>query len=450
MKASRILGAFLFSSMGLLACSSTAEDTESAEGAATEGAINIKNAEVEICGKTGEGEGCSLCPEFIGTNTNDPKMENITWVHLKTKEDREACTLKDFRSDLKNRIGVLISNMSRAGMFLPTTEGQSKVRLVRISITTAKAGARGMDVQSERISGSFTAGEESGAEGSLSVFTVYMPVRLTFTFQDEAQNGVTQNFAMEGTYGMVPYFLMYSKLGINLNVGSILSKFGPGSSIGGALLTALGGKLNASFAAEKTFSFNSPRCADAINPASAGNDHYEAFDKDFLRNVLGKFCVEYAKSNEGVKCSLPGTGGPGPVAARASFFAERKLHVMEGCAPASTPMLGFNTTRWSFLAPKDWGYASGQKVYVYRRSEGRIFKREHTAKVLDVDSNKCGGRTPTAEQVCVHVLVANRWNEFYDQECGEATSLATKNTAVLAVSQDDATNTDGFIELPAN
>jgi hypothetical protein len=458
MKALRLLGAFLLSSFGLVACADTSEDTESSDGAVTEGAINVKDANVEICGKSGDNEGCDLCPEKIGTQTEDPKMRDITWVQL-SASDREACTLRKFRADLKNKLGVVISSINRVdkgGLFIPTAEGETKVRLVRISLTTAVAGARGADIQSERVSGSFTAGEDSGVEGSLSVFSVYMPIKLTFTFKDDAENGVTHNYEMQGTYGIVPYMAMHSKLAINLNVGSILSKFGPGSSIGGALLTALGGKLNASFAAEKTFSFNVPRCADASFEATKPeSNHYEAFDKDFFRNVLGPFCAEYARHHEGVKCSIGGAAG-GPAVSmdsRATFFSSRRLHPMEGCGGAAAPWNGFNTSKWSFLAPMDWGYASGQKVYLYRRSNGTIFNREHAAKVLDFDvpgeGKKCGGKAIPADQVCVHALVVNRVLEHYDDaDCTEAQGLAAKNQALFAVSQDDASNTDGFIDMP--
>jgi hypothetical protein len=457
MNLSRTLGALLVTSIGTLAACAGSEDTDTAEGAATTDSIRVMDAPVEICGKDGKDEGCDPCPEIIGdtADKDDKAKENVTYHRV---QDVQACTLKSLRSGLKDRVGALISAANRKGFFFPTGGAESRIIVKKISLQIMLAGARTADFQAKRIGGSFTMGDDGDAtslSGGLSVFTAYMPVKIGFVFEDLDNPGIFAELPMQGEYGLVPYFFMKTSMDANLNLGSILSKFGPGSAIGGSLLTALGGNANLQLSASETKMWKEPRCAEASLGATEDQGkrgHYETFDRDFYRNVLEPFCRSYKTKHPEVKC-----GNTEQPESFASFFESRKLHVAEGCTPVSQPLFGFNTSSWSFLAPKQWGYAAGQETFLYRRtSDPRTWEREHVARVMDVDRQDCGGKKPADDQVCVHVLVENRTLEHYDDEdCQEAIGRAkfkkageSATTATFAFSQDDASNTNRFIRTP--
>jgi hypothetical protein len=452
----RTLGLLLVTSLGTLAaCAGSSDDTDSAEGAATTNSINVANAPVEICGKDGKEEGCDPCPEIIGdaADKDDKSKENVTYHRV---VDTQACTLKSLRHGVRDRVGALISAanlQANGGFFFPTGGTESKIAIRRITIKTAIAGARTAVFEGKRLGGSFTMGnkddgEQSSISGGLSVFSAYMPVNIMFTFEDLENPGIFTELPMKGEYGLVPYFFMRASMDANLNLGGILSKFG-GTAIGGSLLTALGGNASLQLNASETKMWKEPRCAEASLGASEDQGkggHYATFDKDFYRNVLEPFCRVYQRSHSGVKCGQTGA----PEAFNASFFEARKLHTAEACRVVSQPLFGLNETDWAFVAPKAWGYAPGQDTFLYRRtSDAMSWEREHEARVLHVDQNACGAKKPGPEEVCVHVLVKNGMGlpeRIYDgADCTEAQGRSQKKDAVFGFSQDDASNTRGFI-----
>lgn len=401
---------------GAPACTTTEVDDDSSAAAAT-GTMNVSNAKVAICDD--EAGGCPKCDEKIGDYTL-------------TSDERESCTLKILRGGLKDRVNAVISRAGRQGLFLRTSTGDAaKYRLVRIKVLPEVGQEKNARSQYTKLSGSFTVNEGAGASGGVSVYSVSMPVRFAFEFEDTTGDTPRQEvFVMRNTYNLTPFFFMNSVLAVNLSVGAILSQFG-GGPVASSLLSALGGNASLKVDAAHQVKWTTPVCADAFDgspqdpppvaaaaPSPGGGstptparDTLRVFDNDFLLNVLVPACEQYKKDNGAdVSCSLGArqpAGSTETILERNASLLNRKILPVTGCTVLEQPALSANTYRISFVAPKAWGFESGHEAYLYEANAraSDVWQRQNEVQIIGADGEpgeRCGTATLAAEEICVH------------------------------------------------
>lgn len=416
---------------GLAGCNAPADDDPT--GADTAAVINVTDAKVSLCGQEDEERGCTPCPPL-----------KIPGDPVDAEKIADACTLKALRDPLKKRVMVLMAEAGRRGRFMRTASGETPVRLSRISVVTEIGGARNSMSQQTRLSGSFTLGEEnqsSGARGGVTVYSVYMPVRFVFEFEDKTGAVVRHEpFAMRNTYDLVPFFYMKGELAVNLNLGGILSKFGPGP-VSSALLAALGGQASLAVSAEQETTWTTPACADG-DLLSERRRELQAFDADFLENVLVPMCRQYnADNGAGLDCTMD-VVPVAPLVERFEAMTRQRVLPLEACTEIDAPWLGSNVYKVSFVAPERWGFEAGQEVFAYGRNASAtdVWKRESNVVVLGVDKQKCGARALADGEVCVHGRLGEAWFG------GACASIAQPGRRLHGVAQDNADDTDAMIQ----
>ena len=413
---------------GAPACATTTEDDDDSSSAAVSETINVTSAKVAICDD--EAGGCPKCDEKIGDYTL-------------TDDEREACTLKVLRGGIKDRVNALVSRVGRGGAFLRTSSGDvAKYRLVRIKVLPEVGQEMNARSQYTKLSGSFTINEGAGASGGVSVYSVAIPVRFAFEFEDKTGETPRQEvFVMRNTYNLTPFFYMNSVLAVNLSVGAILSQFG-GGPVASALLSALGGNASLKLDAAHQVKWTTPVCADAFDgspqdstpvpasaPAPAGaptvavpahasagapatpRDTLRVFDNDFLANVLLPACQQYKTDNGvDVRCDLGArqpTGSTQTILERNASLLNRKILPLSGCNVIDQRLLAANTYRISFVAPKSWGFASGHEAYLYEANSraSDVWQRQDEIQIIGADGDpgeRCGTATLGNEDLCVH------------------------------------------------
>lgn len=430
LRATTLLGTAALIALGCSA-SPSADDSESGASAAM---VNVNNAKVALCGQEEDDKGCLQCPPLkIPGDPVDPA------------QIADACTLRALRDPLKKRVMVLIAQAGRRGFFLRAGDSDAPVRLARISVVTEIGGARNAMSQQTRLSGSFTLGEEpnaSGVKGGVTVYSVFMPVKFIFEFEDKTGAVVRQEpFAMRNTYNLIPFFYMKGQLAVNLSLGGILSKFGKGP-VSSALLAALGGESSLAVDVEQERTWTTPACADADLEVGAKSST-QAFDADFIANVLVPMCEQYKVDNGAdVSCALE-SGATAPLTERFESLTQQRLLPLEACTRIEAPWFGADTYKVSFVAPEKWGFERGQEVFAYERNAvaADIWKRESNMTILGTDRQKCGARTLAASEVCVHATL---------QEAGfggACTKIAQPGRRLYGVAQDNADETGAKIQF---
>lgn len=395
---------------------STSEDDEGSSASAASATINVVGAKVAICDD--EAGGCPKCDEKIG----DYEL---------TADERESCTLKILRGGLKDRVNAVISRAGRQGFFLRTSGGTgAKYKLVRIKVLPEVGQEQNARSQYTKLSGSFTVNEGAGASGGVSVYSVSMPVRFAFEFEDTTGDTPRQEvFVMRNTYNLTPFFYMNSVLAVNLSVGGILSQFG-GGPVASALLSALGGNASLKVDAAHQVKWTTPVCADAFDgspqepapvpaaapasggaPPSAPRDTLRVFDNDFLANVLVPACEQYKKDNgDDVSCDLgarESTGSTQTILERNANLLNRKILPVAGCTVIEQPLLSANTYRMLFVAPKAWGFESGHEAFLYEANPraSDVWHRQDEIQIIGADGDPgeaCGSARLADGEICVH------------------------------------------------
>lgn len=423
-------------------CSAAAdEEAGSAEGAATEGeTINVSNAKVSLCGSVDDAVGCPQCPIKIGDHDLLP-------------DALEACTLKPMRTGLQKRVEVLLSNAGRQGLFLRTAAGDEAaetgaVKLLKINVIPAVGAEKNARSQYTRLSGSFTTGEEpnaSGVKGGVSVYSVNMPVVLSFDFQYKSRSGKVvrqETFPMSKTYDLTPFFYMKSELAVNLSVGSILSKFGVGPVASG-LLSALGGNASLHVDAAHEVRWTTPVCADlSATAAKTSTSVLQAFDKDFLTSVLVPLCRQYKKDNDAdVKCDLdPRVDySTATLAERMGDIAKQRVLPIQGCTAIDTSLISANTYRLRFVAPAAWGFASGAEGFLYKANANAadVWKRGADMSVMGVEGTvgqACGLAKLKEGEVCVSTQIKS--SSFGKSECSAVEKAGPRGFGIVQTSDD--------------
>jgi hypothetical protein len=407
------------------------EESDSAEGAASAaGTMNVSNAKVSLCDD--EVGGCPKCDEKIGDYTL-------------TADEREACTLKVMRGGLKDRINVLISTAGRQGLFLRTAGEESTLKLARIKVVPAVGDSQNAKSQFTKLSGSFTTGEDpnaSGVKGGVSVYSVFMPVKVIYEFEDKTGAVLRQEaFSMKNTYNLTPFFFLKAELAVNLSVGSILSKFG-GGPVASSLLSALGGNASLHVDAAHEVRWTTPVCADSSDDKGSSNKSaLKTFDNDFLKNVLVPLCLQYKKDNGAdVQCSLDPNGNfqTDTLLEKAAGLTNRRVLPVHGCTAIETPLFGTDTYMMSFVAPAAWGFDVGAEAFLYKANENAsdVWKRHADASVIGVDGKAgeaCGIAKLKAGEVCVH---AKTKTPFFAGSCTSIQGAGARGFGIVQTSND--------------
>ena len=417
----------------LAGCTAASEDVDASEGANT---VNTEDARVFLCDKSGDGEGCALCSKKIGD-------------HELSDEDREACTLKDLRGGLKDRIRFLVANAGREGVFLRSVSGDAPVRLKEIKVLPAVGpGDKAREDVYTKLGGSFTLGEDdasSGLEGGVEVHSVRMSVRFAFLFEDASSGTVVRSepFQMKNVYNLVPFFYTRANVGLNLSVGSILSSFTGAPGLVSSLLAALGGNAGIHVDARQEIKWTSPVCADTANDRSGADEtKLRVFDYDFYQNVLQPVCERYkADSDAAVSCDFTSLTGDTTTFLEQSKKAlgNRRILPVTACRP-------LDESRWlglkpvydvAFVAPARWGWAPNHEAWLYAADAraSNVWQRRDWVRVFGVDGEgTCGKHTLAGDEVCVHAELARA---LFTDECA---AVEAGGAPALAVAQSEGTD----------
>ena len=416
-------------------CSAEADDGgDSSENGVS---INVQGMKVALAGKDDD-SGFTLCDEKIGDYTL-------------TADERKACTLTAFREPLKDRINFLFGKAGREGFFLRTGLADSGIKLERIRVDQA--------VNKPRLSkftlltGSFTSSDDpkaSGAKGGVSVYSINQPVTIFFDFVDKTTGEARQEtFQLLNAYELIPFFYMKSEMAVNLNVGSILSKFAGGSlPVAGALLSVLGGSSSAHFEAQHEVKWFNPICADSYTDAtSAKVDNKEkgerAFDNDFYQNVMKPVCMTFKKDNNAnVDCWESRSFDFATLVEKNLPMTDQKVFPLTSCKVMEKPVIGDNSYDVTFIAPKAWGFDGKQKgnLYIRNDNDDLIWERDNELDVMSVDQDKCGIANPKADEVCVHVELKKAFFNgflFSSDHCGQINDANSKRIYGLSQLDDD-------------
>jgi hypothetical protein len=419
-------------------CSSSADDGgDSSENDVT---VNISGAKVALCDK--DDGGCNKCDEKIGDYTL-------------TADEREACTLTTLRGALKDRVSFLMGfaarmdpRTGRPPMFIRTGgTADNPFRLQRIKVIPDIGGELNQKSQFTKLAGSFTTSNDpnaSGVKGGVSVYSVYMPVRIAFEFVDKTGSEVhEETFVMKNAYGLVPFFYMKAEMAVNLNVGSILSKFG-GGPVGGALLSALGGEASLHVEAAHEVKWTTPVCADSSEDRSSkSKEQLRTFDNDFYANVLRPVCQMYKKDNNApIDCWDGQTFDFATMVEKNIALVEEKILPLQSCSIIDDPLFGENTYDLGFVAPKAWGFGQGQKGNLYLRNDnGSDWERDNEMTVIGTDQTKCGNVDLKDGESCVH---AKMKKAFFASRMGfgvdHCAQISAPGKRLYGVAQTDGTD----------
>jgi hypothetical protein len=230
--------------------------------------------------------------------------------------------------------------------------------------------------------------------------------------------------------------------------------------VSGALLSALGGNLNVTINAEHGFGWNEAVCADRDDRKSKNAaTTLSAFDRDFYKNVLTPACATMKKDHPNLNLNCKGWEN---VDARTQldqdgYLESRKVLALEGCDATNKGIVD-GDYRLSFVAPREWGFAQGQKAYLYRRNTrvADVWDRDTALQITGYDTQKCGNRvlkvippaaagaTPAApapgapvqeDEVCVYAKVTKTWLSF-DSDCKAIAKAGTKREFGITQTSD--------------
>jgi hypothetical protein len=414
-------------------CSTVTEDVDQSEGAST---VNVEGAKVFVCDKSGDDEGCAPCSKKIGS-------------YELTEDERQACTLKDLRGGLKDRVRFLVGQAGRKGAFLRSVSGDAPVRLREIKVLPAVGpGEKPREDVYTKLAGSFTVGEgdeQSGASGGVDIHSVRMSVRFAFVFEDSSSATIVRSepFVMQNAYNLIPFFYTKASAGLNLSVGGILSSFTGTPEVANALLAVLGGNAGIHLEAQHEVKWAAPVCADTANDrSSADPSKLRVFDYDFYKNVLKPVCDQYkADTGAAVSCDFTSLTGDTDTFIEQSRKAigNRRVLPLAACRE-------LDQSRWfglepvydvSFIAPERWGWAPNHEAWLYQ-SDARasnVWNRQDWVRVFGVATEgKCGAKTLAGGEVCVHAELART---FFGDECAAANG---SSAPTLGIAQSEGTD----------
>lgn len=393
--------------------------------------VNVAAAEVFICGS--KDGGCAPCTGHLGVAGLEPQQKDAFST---------ACTLQGVRPWLKEHVEALFSQAGRRGIFLRTTTGDAPVRLTRILVQGAP------EEVATTLRGSFVAGGSEVASAGVTFVSANAAVTLSFAFEDATQGGqslLSDVYPMSKTYNLIPFFYLHGTAGVRLNLGKILSTFG-GGPVAATLLSALDGfSLNVDADSKKQWA--SPRCADApidADRSSAALGGYQAFDRDFLKNVLVPLCEQY-KSDNGGNVTCAADNGALETVLESSYRAlgTRRVLPVEGCTLSKQNPLSANEYTLDFVAPKRWGFIEKDEGFLYTQSglDARRWEKGERIVVLGHDQGTCGTRSLGADEECVHAQV-NKLN--FASSCNDV----AKGTRRFGVAQTDGVEGVLFDQMP--
>jgi hypothetical protein len=425
--------------LGALASAAACSSPPADDSDTSVGAMNVNNARITVCGRSGEAEGCDPCSAKIG-------------AHELNQEERDSCTLKSLRSVLRDRVSYLVADAGRRGIFFRSVSGDSPTRLAEMKITPVVGpGAKAREDVFTKLAGSFTVGQndEPSARAGVDVHAVRMSVGFQFVFEDASGEGAVRNepYTMANTYNIIPFFYMRANVGVNLSIGAIISAFTGQSEIATSLLSVLGGSAGLSLQAEQEVRWSTPVCSDTVNDHSPrGADRLTVFDYDFYTNVLKPACERYKADGHQVSCDfgqLLGETEPFFDSVTRAIGSRRMLPVV-ACQQIEGSSFGANVYDITFTAPERWGFEPGHEGYLFQRDSlsSTSWVKRDWVRVYGVErKGECGGKPLAAGDVCVHAELPKR---FFADDCA---AIATQQSPRFGVSQSEGTNGRIFADL---